>query len=95
MAEALVRAHVTSGPGIYNRMLLGQEFAILPIKMSPLNNDNGHLDELEGALAVLEGLGQVQDLTPHHAHLLLKEMPVKPLVRLKTMLSNQSFVITS
>jgi hypothetical protein len=49
----------------------------------PFNDDNRHLDQLQWTLPILEGLTQVQDLTAHHTHLILKQMSVETLVRLK------------
>ena len=49
----------------------------------PLNIDDGHLHQLQGTLRVLQRLREVQDLAAHDAHLLLEEVPIKTLVRLK------------
>jgi len=48
-----------------------------------LNKYTGHLDQLQGALPILQSLAQVQNLTPHYTHLLFKHQPVKTFVRLE------------
>ena len=49
---------------------------------SPLHEDTRHLHELERALAILQSLGQVQNLSSEHRHLLLKHGAVIALVGL-------------
>ena len=53
-----------------------------PFKNSPLDDDNRHLHQLDGALAVLQGLRQVQHLAAHHRHLVLEQLLVETLIRL-------------
>ena len=57
----------------------------LPFSMyvhTPFHIHDGHLNELQGTLGVLQRLREVQDLAAHHAHLLLEEVPIEALVRL-------------
>lgn len=43
----------------------------------------GHLDQLEGCFAILQGLAQVQDLPPHYSHLFVKLSSVETRVFLE------------
>ena len=54
-----------------------------PADNSPLDDDDRHLHQLDGALAVLQGLRQVQHLAPHHRHLVLEQLLVETLIRLR------------
>merc|ERR1719228_946479 len=85
--------HSVSTPGEERRLLLEPLRERVPeipeflrgsnMTPRPLHEDTRHLDELQRTLAILEGLAQVENLSPHHAHLLLKHQSVEALVSLE------------